>query len=155
MQKRMQEHPLSPEQIRQLLHTAPVGVLTTMNSEGYPYSTPVHFLYHQNKIYIHGLARGEKINNLSARPQVGFTVYNMQGLLLGDSPCQTNTAYESVIMTGTARLIQQIEQKGDILSHIVAKYTPHLKGQTLPASAIAATAIIEMIPRTCSGKYYR
>lgn len=155
MQKRMQDHPLSSEQIRQLLYTAPVGVLTTINPEGYPYATPVHFIYYQNKIYSHGLARGEKISNLLACPQVGFTVYNMQGLLFGDTPCQTNTAYESVIMTGTARLIQQLEQKEDILSHIVAKYTPNLQGQAMMTSAIAATAIIEMVPHTCSGKYYR
>lgn len=70
------------------------------------------------------------------------------------SPCSVNTKYQSVIVKGTAVLIIDPEKKREILLAIVKKYTPELAGLPLPQNAILQTAVIEITPRVCTGKYY-
>jgi hypothetical protein len=64
MQYRMKKHPLSEEQITEVLEKTPVGNIATINENGSPYVLPVHHVYHDNKIFIHGLPRGQKISNV-------------------------------------------------------------------------------------------
>jgi nitroimidazol reductase NimA-like FMN-containing flavoprotein (pyridoxamine 5'-phosphate oxidase superfamily) len=51
MQNRMKIHSLGKEQIDALLLNAQVGRIATQSIDGYPYVVPVHFLYHNEKIY--------------------------------------------------------------------------------------------------------
>ncbi len=156
MQHRMKTHMLSKEAIEQLLiHTA-TGALSTLNSDGSPYVAPVHYLYHNGAIYIHGLPKGQKIDNLKADSRVSLAVYEMAGLLLDadGKPCDTNTKYQSVILSGKAALIEDMEHKKAILSEIVKKYTPHLASAPLPENMVKGTAVIEVQILDMTGKYY-
>jgi hypothetical protein len=109
----MKTHPLTEERLNHLLANAQTGNLATLNPDGTPYITPVHFVYSDGKIYIHGLIKGQKIDNIVRDGKVGFSVYDMCGLLLDSegTPCGTNTRYESVIVTGTAALLGDAEAK--------------------------------------------
>ena len=64
-----------------LLSSRQVGTIATINKDGTPYCVPVHFVYADGKIYIHGLPAGQKIDNLIANPNVCLSVYNMDCLL--------------------------------------------------------------------------
>lgn len=156
MQHRMKTHQLTQEQIDNLLSQTQTGCLATLNANGSPYVTPIHFLYHDNAIYIHGLPKGQKIDNIKANPNVSMTVYEMDGLLLDPhgNPCDTNTKYQSVIMMGTAVLLEDLEQKKRILNGIVEKYTPQLAGKPLPENMIKGTAVIKIDIVDITGKYY-
>jgi hypothetical protein len=63
MEGRTKSHLLTENQIEDLLLEEHIGRLATLNSNGFPYVTPVHFIYSNKKIYIHGLVRGQKIDN--------------------------------------------------------------------------------------------
>ena len=156
MQQRMKDHPLAPAQIDALLTASAVGTLTTLDADGTPYPLPVHFLWEDGRIYIHGLPQGQKLNNITRDGRVGFMTYRMDGLLLPDNdiPCDVNTRYESVVIRGTAALIEDEARKVAILRRIVAKYTPRLKEHPLPEDMLAGTAVIEVTPVSISGKYY-
>ena len=156
MQQRMKTHPLSEEKIRNLLARAEVGVLSTIGEDGCPYCTPVHFLCEGRKFYVHGLPKGQKIENLQRNSKVGFCVYELQKYLMpdDDSPCNVNTQYESVIVTGTASMLENQAAKAEVLKKIVAKYTPELKDLELPEAAIRGTGVIEITAATLTGKYY-
>jgi hypothetical protein len=157
MQKRMKDHQLSDEEVSSLLENAASGVLATLDADKTPYSVPVHFVYANEKIFIHSLNAGEKIENICRDPRVGFTVYRMEGLLYNadaKSPCSVNTTYQSVIMKGTAVLIKDPEIKRQVLLAIVKKYTPELANLPLPENAVLQTAVIEIMPTACTGKYY-
>jgi len=153
----MKDHQLSNEEVNFLLENAASGVLATLDADGTPYCVPVHFVYANNKIFIHSLNAGGKIENICRDPRVCFTVYRMDELLYNadaKSPCSVNTKYQSVIVKGTAVLIIDPEKKREILLAIVKKYTPELAGLPLPQNAILETAVIEITPRVCTGKYY-
>ena len=65
MQNRMKTHKLSEVQIHQLLERSQIGSLATLNFDGTPYVTPMHFVYYQNAIFAHGLPKGKKIDNIN------------------------------------------------------------------------------------------
>lgn len=156
MQHRMKTHPLTEEKMTSLLSKVQTGSLATINSNGTPYVTPVHFVYMDNKIYIHGLPKGQKIDNIIHNDKIGFLVYDMQGFLYDPNgkPCDTNTEYESVIVTGNATLVKDLDEKRMVLQKIVQKYTPHLVNSLLPENMIKGTAVIQINILESTGKYY-
>lgn len=157
MQNRMKTHQLSEEQIHQLLGCSQTGSLATLNSDGTPYIIPIHFVYYKNAIFAHGLPKGKKIDNISNDARVGFCVYEMEKLLLdpNGNPCHTNTQYESVIISGIAKLVDNIEEKNSVLKEIVKKYTPHLVNCELPNNMVKGTAVIRIDLTEITGKYYK
>lgn len=156
MQHRMKTHQLSEEQIRQLLGRSQTGSLATLNSDGTPYIIPIHFVYYQNAIFAHGLPKGKKIDNISNDARVGFCIYEIDKLLLDSNgnPCDTNTQYESVTISGTAKLVDNIEEKSSVLKEIVKKYTPHLANRELKDNMVKGTAVIRIDLSEITGKYY-
>lgn len=156
MQHRMKTHPLTKEQIDSLLLKKETGSLATVNEDGSPYIIPIHFLYHKGAIYFHGLPKGQKLDNIKLNPRVSMNVYEMEGLLLDPDgkPCDTNTKYQSVIISGNAALLEELEGKREILSGIVKKYTPQLSDRPLPDNMVKGTAVIKIDITTITGKYY-
>lgn len=152
MQNRMKTHQLSKEQIENMLREQSVGVIATINENGYPYA----FVIHQDKLYIHGLPKGQKVANILSNSKVCFTVYDMKQLIMDElgNACDTNTEYESVVVMGTATVVEDITVKQLALDAVVCKYTPHLSNQRLPDNMIKGTCVIEIIIENCTGKYY-
>ena len=107
-------------------------------------------------VYIHGLPQGRKLDNIARDGRVSFMTYRMDGLLMPDNdiPCDVNTQYQSVVIRGTASLVNDEERKVAILRRIVSKYTPRLANRPLPPAMVAGTAVIEVAPSAISGKYY-
>lgn len=156
MQHRMKTHPLTEHQTSRLLQRAQTGSLVTLNPDGTPYSTPIHFVYYSGAIFVHGLPKGKKLDNIAHDSRVGFSVYEMDKLLLDPDgkPCDTNTKYESVIISGTAKLVDDIEEKRNVLKKIVEKYTPHLVNNEIPNNMVKGTAVIRIEVTEMTGKYY-
>lgn len=155
MQNRMKTHQLTEEEINQLLKEETVGHLATVSADGIPYVIPVHFVHNNQKIYIHGLIRGQKLDNIAANANVCFETDRFETFIMpeDDSPCDVNTQYKSVIITGTAKVIDDEKIKVDALNKIVEKYTPLLAGIDF-GNSIKATAVIEISVVECTGKYY-
>lgn len=80
----------------------------------------------------------------------------MSKLLLDpdENPCDANTEYKSVIITGAARLVEDSNTKCAVLKKVVAKYTPHLAAAVIPDNMLNGTAVICIDVQTISGKYY-
>ncbi len=156
MQGRMKQHQLTKEEINDVLSNAQVGRIATHNKNGYPYIVPVHFIVHEERIYIHGLIKGQKISNLIRNNKVGFEVDEM-GVIIPDNenPCDTNTEFRSVIILGTAQMIEDRGLKESVLRAVVAKFTPQLSHLDFPEKMMKATGIIEIIPIETTGKYYK
>ena len=134
-----------------------VGRIASIDAQGFPYVVPVHFVYFNEKIYVHGLPKGQKLDNISLNPKVGFEVDEMLSLIYKgiEKPCDVNTEYNSAIIMGTAELISDLDQKKEVLRRIVEKYTPHLSGKEIPENMIRGTAVIEIDIKECTGKYYK
>lgn len=157
MQKRMKDHQLSQDEIVFLLENAASGVLSTLDADGSPYCVPVHFVYLNKKIHIHGLSAGKKIENIQRDSRICFTVYRMGELLYradAKSPCSVNTEYQSVVVKGSAVLVEDQQKKRGVLQVLAEKYTPDLAALSIPENAVTQTSVIEIIPQICTGKYY-
>lgn len=156
MQHRMKTHQLTDKEIKRLLLDCPTGTLATVNSDGTPYNVPVHYVFAHNVVYIHGLPAGQKIENLKRNPNICFNVYEMRGLLIDreEKPCDTNTAYASVVIQGTAQLVEDMNEKETALSAIIHKYTPHLREKEIPVNMLKGTAVIKLSACEMTGKYY-
>ncbi|CAK7042022.1 MAG: hypothetical protein DELT_02866 [Desulfovibrio sp.] len=155
MQARMKKYPLSESQVHNLLETETVGRLATFGEDGFPYVAPVHFVFVGGKIYIHGLATGEKLRNIAANKHVGFEIERMISLVHdAENPCDTNTEYESVIIRAFASIVEDPAMKTTILDAVVNKYTPQHKGKQFPQNMLKMTGVIELTLQSCTGKYY-
>ncbi len=156
MQQRMKTHQLDEASCRELLENAEVACLATVDADGAPYALPVHFVLLGNKIYVHGLPAGEKVENIRRDPDVCLTAWVMEGLLEDPSgrPCDTNTAYRSVVVKGRARMVEDIAGKTAALWAVVAKYQPQLTGVRFPPAMLETTGVIEIDMREMTGKYW-
>ena len=147
---------VSAEKAIRLLGTAETGCLATVGADGAPYVTPVHFVYLNGKIYIHGSLKGRKAANILRDGKVGFSAYLLQGYVPDHAgrPCNTNTAYESVIVTGNAVIADDKELKKTVLREFARKYTPLIANADIPDARVAGTGIIEINITEISGKYH-
>ena len=157
MQNRMKNHILEDNQVKKLLNETEIGSLAMLNKDGSPYVIPVHFVYMDKRIYIHGLPKGRKIDNINNDRRVSLCVYKMIGLLLDEDedPCDTNTEYESVVVMGNATIIKDLKVKEKALNEVVKKYTPHLAQKEIPLNMLKGTAVIELEISEITGKYYK
>lgn len=156
MQQRMKTHQLMDKETNSLLLNCMTGTLATVNSDGTPYNVPIHFVFFNNAIYIHGLPVGQKISNLKANPNICFNIYEMRGLLMDkeQKPCDTNTAYASVVIQGKAQVVEELNEKKEALSAVILKYIPHLAEKEIPFNMLKKTAVIKLSICQMTGKYY-
>lgn len=154
MQARMKQNQLTAEAVAQLMNKQAVGHLATQNADGFPYVVPVHFVFAGDSIFIHGLNRGQKLENIQANNKVCFEVEEMDSLILDEKACDVNTKYQSVVAFGTASLVDDSAEKVVALNKIVEKYTPQLAGQEYPDNMLKATGIIKIAIEQITGKYF-
>ena len=154
MKRRMKSRPLSGAQAARLLEEAETGSLATLNADGTPYITPVHFVFREGCVYIHGLPAGQKLENIRRSPAVCFSVWRTDGLLPDpkESPCNTSTRYQSVTIQGRASLVAGDREKARILRDLVEKYTPQLWDRALPEAMVRRTAVLRVEPDCITGK---
>lgn len=152
----MQNHPLTEEQIKDLLVKSQDCVLATNGEGGFPYAVPMNYVYHNEKIYMHGLAKGQKLDNIKKNPKVCVQIHEMVGLLKEvDAACDVNVEYNSVIILGNAGIVEDAAIKRDVLNQVVSKYTPEFAEEVLPEAMVRGTAVIEVTVEEITGKYYK
>jgi nitroimidazol reductase NimA-like FMN-containing flavoprotein (pyridoxamine 5'-phosphate oxidase superfamily) len=124
-----------PKEMVRILSATNIGRLATVDAEGYPYITPVNFIFHEGGVYFHCASEGEKLSNLIRDPRVCFEAdvplaYLEVAFNPERNPCRTHQLYHCVIIRGTARVIPDGELKTTVLNALVAK---HEGNRTFPA----------------------
>lgn len=156
MQPNMEKFHLSDDEIYALLDRVKEGVLGTVGKDGYPYCIPINFVRIGNKIYFHGRKSGEKNENMEACDKVCLTAMETGGFeITGPNGCNTTTVYESVIVRGTVRTIEDLDKKIAVLRAIIAKTVPERAGFPMKEERAAAAAVFEMSIETATGKYHK
>lgn len=141
------------QEIEAVLSRCETGRFVTIDEAGYPYPLPVHFVYDNDHIYIHGRAQGERIINMERDSRIGFEVDENLGYRQnGDSPCQVSTAYYSVVIRGRAAVLNDDQRREAVLRLFAAKFSPQLNPDAMSPKTIAGTTIIELTIERMSGK---
>lgn len=118
-----------PEEIERILAATTIGRMATHGADGYPYITPVNFVFHEGNIYFHCALTGEKLDNIAANPKVCFEAdiplaYLDVKLNPERSACRLHQLYHCVIVRGEARVVPDGPLKVAALNALAAKHEP-------------------------------
>ncbi len=114
------------EMIR-IMSATNVGRMATIDEEGYPYITPLNFIFHEGCVYFHCANKGEKLDNLTRNSKVCFEAdvplaYLKVAFTPEKDPCCTHQYFHCVIIRGDARVIPDGDMKTTVLNALVAKH---------------------------------
>lgn len=148
----MARKPLAVERAIEILEKATVGRLGTAR-DGEPYVVPLSYVYYREKIYFHSNPNGRKIANLVANPRVCFQVDDEATVLARPRACNFTVHYYSVIVSGTARVVEEPELRLAALQALVNKYDPQgtVPPLTMEELDKDSLAIVEISPEVVSG----
>ena len=150
--RRREKEIQKPEILDELLRNTQVCRigLAPSKAPGYPYVVPVHFVHDQGRIYVHSARAGKKISMLGENPRVCVEMDDLIELKSADKACDYGTRFRSLIAFGTARIVEQREDKGRALRLLMEKYS----GRSFDFSGqeIQRVAIIEIQLEEVTGK---
>jgi len=116
------------ETIDSLLRRGTVGRMATTGADGYPYITPLNYVYFNGSIYFHCARAGEKLDNIKRDNKVCFEVDIPLAYLdldyYGENPeaCQVHQFYHCIIVRGLAEVVREIGEKIAALNALVKSH---------------------------------
>ncbi len=144
------------QQIEDILTEATIGRIATIGADGFPYITPVNFVFHQDKIYFHC---AHKIDNINRDNKVCFEVdiplsYLEVAFNRVNNGCKVHQLYKCVIIRGSAIVVDNVETKIDALNALVASHEGNRKFNTITSKEPLAKAcsVVEISIESISGK---
>ena len=115
-----------PQQIMDILDRGKVLHLG-LCADNMPYVVPMNYGYTMEggklTIYLHSAVRGKKLDMLQANPNVFFAIDCDRIPFAGKLPCQYGMVYSSVMGTGKARLVEDVEEKKRAMSTLMKTQT--------------------------------
>lgn len=150
----------SKDRIIEFLNQQETGRICSIDKDGFPQIIPMNFVYANDAVYMHSHPRGEKLDNISNNPKVGFEADSSLEFLPSyfTSPTdasQADTLYISVVIKGNARLVSDRSEKAMALNELMKKYQPEggYEKITPEMEVVEEVAIIKVTPATMRGKY--
>lgn len=145
------------ETVNQILDTAFVCHVG-FSVDGQPYVIPTNYGRAGDILYLHGSAASRMLKTLSAGVPVCVTVTHVDGLVLARSAFHHSVNYRSVVILGTARLLDDPAEKMEALRI----FTDHvMKGrwddvrqpteQELKATTVLALSLEEVSAKVRTG----
>lgn len=149
----------SREKINSILEGARIGRLSTIDRDGYPYITPLNFVYWNEAIYFHCSHRGEKLDNLIADNRVCFQVdiplayLDTQFDSLMD-PCEVGQLYQSVVIRGKAEIVDELQEKVGALNALMGSHEgdAHYDSILPEMKGVGACAVVAVRIKAITGK---
>ncbi len=149
------------ELIVEVLNSAEYGVLALYGTK--PYAVPVNFVYLDNSIYFHGSPKGKKMQILAQNKAVSFNVTVEANIIpsyfSSDSglACPASSFFKSVIIDGTAEIIDQFEEKRKAFTAMMEKLQSEGKYKPLEDSEydkqLAVVAIVKILVQEITAKF--
>ncbi len=157
--RRKQCEVTDPEKIRKILARCRVGRFATTGADGYPYITPVNYVFNQGAIYFHCAHQGEKIENIARDNRVCFEVdiplsYYDLASDPSRSPCQVHQFYHCVIIRGRAEVVQDMVEKVASLNALMAAHENQQDFNLITADtpAVSLCTVVAVRPESISCK---
>jgi len=157
--RRKQNEITEGKEIDALLKQCTVGRLATIGRDGYPYITPVNYIFLNGKIYFHCAGSGEKLDNIRQDPQVCFEVdiplaYLDSGFFQEENPCGVTQFFECVIIRGRAEQVMDLQEKVEALNSLMAVHekVEGFSGVRAEMKGVAACTVMAIRIDSISGK---
>ncbi|MDR2826278.1 MAG: pyridoxamine 5'-phosphate oxidase family protein [Deltaproteobacteria bacterium] len=148
---RRKDRQISEQEAIAVLKDGEYGVLATVDKDGWPYATPLSYLYKDGLVYFHCAVSGHKIDNLAFNSKVSFVVVGKTKPVYNSG---FTTIYASAIVFGQAQVITDPEAKKTALYDLAAKYLPEYLGEAEGSIAhyFARTDVYVIRPERITGK---
>ncbi|MBE6039046.1 MAG: 5-nitroimidazole antibiotic resistance protein [Anaerofustis stercorihominis] len=129
---------LTVEECNEILNNATSGVLALIGDEGYPYTVPLSFAYHEGRLIFHCLKSGHKIDAIKNCDKASFCVIAQDDVI----PENYATNYKSIIAFGKVKILSEKSEITEAINIFAEKYRP---GYVEERNA----EIEEALPRLC------
>jgi nitroimidazol reductase NimA-like FMN-containing flavoprotein (pyridoxamine 5'-phosphate oxidase superfamily) len=127
-------------------------------ADGQPYVIPTNFGRVDDKLYLHGSAASRMLRSLSEGIPVCVTVTLVDGLVLARSAFHHSVNYRSVVVLGTAQLVEDPREKMEALrlftEHIMKGRWEEIRWPTeqeLKATTVLALPLDEVSAKVRTG----
>ena len=111
---------LSYEEAEAVLLHSSAGVLALTGDKACPYAVPLSYVYDGEHIYFHSATEGHKIDAIQRNPNASFAVIDQDEVI----PEKYTTAYRSVVVFGSVRIIDDEVEKRTAVRKLADKYAP-------------------------------
>ena len=111
---------LSQEESEAVLLRGTAGVLALAGDKAFPYAVPISYVYDGEHIYFHSATEGHKIDAIERNPNASFAVIDQDEVI----PEKYTTAFRSVIVFGSIRIIGDDAEKLAAIRKLAVKYAP-------------------------------
>ena len=129
------------------------GIMACLGDDGYPYTVPLSYVYHDGHIYFHSAMEGHKIDALRGSEKVSFCVVDQDHVI----PEELTTYFRSAVAFGRARILEDEAEKREALTLLGLRYMPggddHVR--THIDDAIRRTAVVDIAIEHLTGKEAR
>jgi len=146
-------------EIEKILSQSTIGRLATLGKDGFPYITPLNYVYWHGVIYFHSAPAGEKLDNIAAHPQVCFEVdiplaYLDRGYDPAKPACAVSQLYQCVIIRGIAQVVDNRQEKVEALNQLMACHEKfaEFKEISLDTPAVAGCTVVAVRIESLTGK---
>lgn len=114
--------------MEQVLKDAKVLELGMVDLDGRPYVVPLNYGYKDGSIYLHGAARGKKVDILAENPSVCFQIFIDAEVERHERGDDYDMKYRSVTGYGTLHTITDLEEKNRAVEILIGHYdAPHVQ----------------------------
>ena len=146
---RRQDRLLDEARAREILQVGEYGFLAMAAVEG-GYGVPINYAIRGDTIYLHCAPEGRKLQAVANDNRVTFCVVGEKRLI----PEKFTTMYESVVASGSARIVEDEDERRQALRLIVEKYASQHVEEGLKAieRSLHRTAVVAIEVHTLTGK---
>ena len=125
--------------------------LALAGKDGWPYIVPLNYGFSDDFIIIHCAKEGKKIDLLRENNKVAFNVaIDTEVIRDENDPSEFSMKYRSVSGLGTAKFIEDAEEKREALKIIMEHY--HGPKEPITEGMLKATAVIKISITEITGK---
>ena len=149
-QMRRFKQALTPDECAAVLDRGTSGVLAVIGDGGHPYAVPLSYVRLDGKLYFHFAMAGHKLDAIRADSRVSFRVIDQDRVV----PEKYTSYFRSVIVFGTARVVDDPAEKRRSIDALCAKYRPGFEAER--AAEIDGSwdhfLMVELTPDHITGK---
>ena len=102
------------------MHDGKYAVWAVSGDDDYPYAVPVNYVCKDRNIFIHSAAQGHKIDAIRRNPKCSLCIVDKDDIVSEEF----TSYFSSVIVFGTAHIIDSEEEKITVLRLLSDKYSP-------------------------------
>ena len=150
---RRKKQVLGEQECSEVLQRGEWGVLGVQGDDGYPYTVPLNYVFHDGRLYFHCAREGHKIDAMRRCDKASFCVVDRDEIV----PAEFTTYFRSVVVFGRLRIVEGQEARSRALAALTAALSPDESEQDKLAEIercwrVGSVEMLELVPEHISGK---